>query len=253
MDVLIGLFGLSFPFIIIIFFVLISSVRVLNEYERAIIQRLGRVMPRPAGPGLILLLPILDKMTKVDLRTITMDVKPQDVITKDNVSLKVSAVIYYRVVDPVRAIIDIEDYSFATAQMAQTTLRSVAGQVDLDQLLNERETLSNRVQTILDEQTEPWGIKVTVVEIKQIDLPEVMQRAMARQAESERERRAKIIAAEGEFQSAAKLVEAAELMQQHPMALQMKFLQTLTEISSENSSTVVFPVPIDILSIFQKK
>lgn len=240
-------------FIVVSFFA--SWVRVLSEYERGIVFRLGRVLPEPIGPGLIILIlpPMIDRMVKVDLRTVTLDVPPQDIITKDNVSVKVSAVVYYRVVDPVKAVMEIENYHFATTQMAQTTLRSILGQCEMDELLSNRDKISNEIQIILDEQTESWGIKVSNVEMKNVDLPPDMQRAMARQAEAERERRAKIISAEGEAQAAQKLVEAAVAMGSHPMAMQMRYLQTMVEIGAENSSTIFFPVPVDMLSAFVPK
>ena len=240
-------------FVVLSFFA--SWVRILSEYERGILFRLGRVIPEPVGPGFVLLIfpPMVDRMVKIDLRTVTLDVPPQDVITKDNVSVKVNAVVYYRVVDPVKAVLEIENYNFATTQMAQTTLRSILGQCELDELLADREKISNQIQDILDEQTDAWGIKVSNVEMKHVDLPHDMQRAMARQAEAERERRAKIISAAGEAQAAEKLVEAASLMGSHPMAMQMRYLQTMVEIGAENSSTLFFPVPIDMLSPFIDK
>ncbi len=238
--------------IIIFFFFMLSWVRVLNEYERGVIFRVGRILSEPCGPGLRVLIapPFVDRMVKIDLRTITLDVPPQDVITRDNVSIKVNAVVYYRVMDPIRAITEIENYHYATLQMAQTTLRSIVGQAEMDSVLAERDRLSQQIQTILDHQSEPWGIKVSNVEIKNVDLPPDMQRAMARQAEAERERRAKVIASEGEFQAAEKLVQAAEMMQAHPMALQMRFLQTMVEIGTEKNTTIFFPVPIDIMQSF---
>ncbi len=230
--------------LIIILFILFSSVRILNEYERGVVFRLGRVIGAK-GPGLFLLIPMIDKMVKVSLRTVVMDVPPQDVITKDNVSVKVNAVVYFRVLDPVKAVIEVENYFTATSQLAQTTLRAICGEVELDELLSQREKINEQLQSILDKHTDPWGIKVSTVEIKHIDLPEEMQRAMARQAEAERERRAKIIAAEGEYQAAQRLAEASEIMSKNPMTIQLRYLQTLTEISTENSSTIVFPVPIE--------
>ena len=242
--------------IILLLFFLASAIRVLQEYERGVIFRLGRVI-RVKGPGLIILIPVVDKMVKVSLRLITMDVDPQDVITRDNVSLQVNAVIYFRVMDPVKAVIEVENYMYATSQLAQTTLRSVCGQAELDELLSEREQINTQLQEILDAQTDPWGIKVSTVEIKHIDLPQEMQRAMAKQAEAERERRAKVINAEGEFQAATKLAEAATIIREHPMALQLRYLQTVQEIAAENNSTTVFPIPIDLfrpfLSLFEKK
>lgn len=235
--------------IILLLFFLAAAIRVLNEYERGIIFRLGRVIGAK-GPGLIILIPIVDKMVKVSLRLITMDVDPQDVITKDNVSVTVNAVIYFRVMDPQNAIIEVENYMYATSQLAQTTLRSVCGQAELDELLSEREHINNKLQEILDAQTDPWGIKVSTVEVKHIDLPQEMQRAMAKQAEAERERRAKVINAEGEFQAAGRLAEAATIIEDHPMALQLRYLQTLREVSAENNSTTIFPVPIDLFKPF---
>jgi regulator of protease activity HflC (stomatin/prohibitin superfamily) len=238
--------GIIFLLIVIVF--LVSAVKVLNEYERAVILRLGRTLPEPKGPGLILLIPILDRMVRVDMRTITLDVPPQDIITRDNVTLKVNAVIYFRVTDPEKSVIAIENYLFATSQLAQTTLRSVLGQVDLDELLSSRETLNVKLQTILDAQTEPWGIKVTHVEVKQIDLPPEMQRAMAQQAEAERERRAKVIAAEGEFQAAKQLASAAEEMSRNSSTIALRYLQTLKEVSMQpGNSTIVFPFPTDVM------
>ncbi|RJR17651.1 MAG: slipin family protein [Desulfobacteraceae bacterium] len=233
-------------------FFLSSAIKVLREYERGVIFRLGRVI-RTKGPGLIILIPIIDKMVKVSLRLVTMDVPSQDVITRDNVSVKVDAVVYFRVMDPNKATVEVENYLFATSQLAQTTLRSVCGQVELDDLLAERDKINNQLQNILDHHTDPWGIKVTAVEVKRIDLPQEMQRAMAKQAEAERERRAKVINAEGEFQAANRLAEAAGIIQEYPEALQLRYLQTLREISSESTSTVLFPIPIDLVSPFVKK
>jgi regulator of protease activity HflC (stomatin/prohibitin superfamily) len=238
-----------------IIFVLGSFVRILREYERAVIFRLGRsarAILNPGGqgngPGLVLLLPFIDKMVKVSLRTIAMDVPPQDVITRDNVSIKVNAVIYFRVVDPERAVISVEDFLYATSQIAQTTLRSVLGQVELDDLLSARDKINQQLQRIIDEHTDPWGIKVTTVEVKHIDLPQDMQRAMAKQAEAERERRAKVINAEGEAQAAAKLSEAAQVLTQYPVAVQLRYLQTMREIASERNTTTFFPLPMDLVS-----
>lgn len=238
--------------ILFVFFLMLvsSMVKVVKEYERGVVFRLGRVLPEPKGPGLILLIPLVDRMVKVGLRTITMDVPPQDVITRDNVSVKVNAVVYFRVMDPSRAVIDVEDYMYATSQLAQTTLRSILGQAELDELLSQRDKINAELQDILDRHTDPWGIKVSTVEIKHVDLPQEMQRAMARQAEAERDRRAKVINAEGEFQASHRLAEASQIMSQHPMSLQLRFLQTLTEVASENNSTVVFPVPIDLFKPF---
>jgi regulator of protease activity HflC (stomatin/prohibitin superfamily) len=240
--------------IVILLFIifLFMAIKVLNEYERGVVFRLGRVIDHK-GPGIILLIPIIDRMVRVGLRTVALDVPPQDVITRDNVSVKVSAVIYFRVMDPTKAVIDVENYLYATSQLAQTTLRSVCGQSELDELLAERDKLNLQIQEILDSRTEPWGVKVSMVEVKHIDLPLEMQRAMARQAEAERERRAKIINAEGEFQAAARLAEAAVIIAKEPTALQLRFLQTLVEVSAEQNSTIIFPIPIDILHPFLRK
>jgi regulator of protease activity HflC (stomatin/prohibitin superfamily) len=239
--------------VIVIFFVL-SWIKVLKEYERGVIFRLGRVLDKPKGPGLILVLSPIDKLVRISLRTIVFDVPPQDIITRDNVSVKVNAVVYFRVVEPKRAVIEVQDYMYATSQLSQTTLRSVLGQADLDELLSARDKLNSRLQSIIDEHTDPWGIKVSMVEIKHVDLPQEMQRAMAKQAEAERERRAKIIHAEGENQASAKLLEAANTLSQNPAAIQLRYLQSLVEIGSENSSTIIFPMPIDLLKgIFEKK
>ena len=235
--------------LVLIVFFLSSAIRILNEYERGVIFRLGRVIAAK-GPGLIILIPIIDKMVKVSLRLIVMDVDPQDVITRDNVSVKVNAVIYFRVIDPVKAIVEVENYSYAMSQLAQTTLRSVCGQAELDELLAEREKINSELQEILDMHTDPWGIKVATVELKHIDLPSEMQRAMARQAEAERERRAKVINAEGEFQAAAKLAEASVIIEKHPTALQLRYLQTMNEISTESNTTTIFPVPIELFTPF---
>ncbi|MBO8151540.1 MAG: slipin family protein [Candidatus Marinimicrobia bacterium] len=242
----------SIPLITLIIFILLilsSAIRVLKEYERGVVFRLGRLVGAK-GPGLFLLIPIVDKMVKVSLRTVVMDVPPQDIITKDNVSVKVNAVVYFRVLDPSKAVVEVEDYLFATSQLAQTTLRSILGQAELDELLSEREKINANLQKILDQHTDPWGIKVSQVEIKHVDLPQDMQRAMARQAEAERERRAKIINAEGEYQAANRLLEAAEIMQQQPIALQLRYLQTLREIAAENNSTTIFPIPVDLFKPF---
>jgi len=238
--------------VVLIVFFLFSAIKILREYERGVIFRLGRVI-KVKGPGLILLIPIIDKMVKVSLRLVTMDVPSQDVITRDNVSVKVNAVIYFRVMDPNKATIEVENYIFATSQLAQTTLRSVCGQVELDELLAQRDKINTQLTTILDKHTDPWGIKVSTVEVKHIDLPQEMQRAMAKQAEAERERRAKVINAEGEFQAAARLTEAAGIIAEHPEALQLRYLQTLREISSEGNSTTLFPIPIDLFKPFFKK
>jgi regulator of protease activity HflC (stomatin/prohibitin superfamily) len=238
--------------IVLIVLFLASAIKILKEYERAVIFRLGRII-KTKGPGLIILIPVVDKMVKVSLRLVAMDVPPQDVITRDNVSIKVNAVIYFRVMDPTNATIEVENYLFATSQLSQTTLRSVCGQVELDELLAEREKINTQLQGILDKHTDPWGIKVATVEVKHIDLPQEMQRAMAKQAEAERERRAKVINAEGEYQAAARLTEAAGIISKHPEALQLRYLQTLREISSESNTTTLFPVPIDLLTPFIKK
>jgi len=238
-------------FVLIFFLVLIlaNAIRILKEYERGVIFRLGR-LAGVKGPGIIFLIPLVDRIVKVSLRTVVMDVPPQDVITKDNVSIKVNAVVYFRVMSPDKAIVEVENFLFATSQLSQTTLRSILGQSELDELLAERDKINLQLQQIIDDQTEPWGIKVSNVEVKHIDLPVEMQRAMARQAEAERERRAKVIHAEGEFQAAQKLADAAKVIEQHPTALQLRYLQTLTEIASENSSTTIFPFPIDLLAPF---
>lgn len=244
--------SLFFPVLIVFLIMfLASAIRILNEYERGVIFRLGRLIGSK-GPGLIILIPIVDKLQKISLRLITMDVPPQDVITRDNVSVKVNAVVYFRVMEPNKAVVEVENYLYATSQLAQTTLRSVCGQAELDELLAEREKINIRLQEILDKQTDPWGIKVTTVEVKHIDLPDEMKRAMAKQAEAERERRAKVIHAEGEFQAASKLGEAADIIMDKPIALQLRYLQTLTEVASEKNSTTIFPVPIDLFKPFFK-
>jgi regulator of protease activity HflC (stomatin/prohibitin superfamily) len=237
--------------VILIVMFLSSAIRILNEYERGVIFRLGRCIGAK-GPGLIILIPIVDKMQRVDLRVVTLDVPPQDIITRDNVSVKVSAVVYYRVMDPTKAIIEVVNFPFATSQLAQTTLRSVCGQAEMDELLAARDKLNVHIQEILDKQTESWGIKVSNVELKHIDLPQEMQRAMAKQAEAERERRAKVINAEGEFQAATRLAEAAVIIEDHPTALQLRYLQTLREVASEKNSVTIFPVPIDLFKPFLK-
>jgi regulator of protease activity HflC (stomatin/prohibitin superfamily) len=237
--------------IVIFVFILTQVVKILNEYERGVIFRLGRIIPSK-GPGIILLIPLIDKLQKLSLRLVTLDVPPQDVITRDNVSIKVNAVVYYRIMEPNSAVVEIENYAYATSQLAQTTLRSVCGQAELDELLAEREKISLRLQEILDKDTDPWGIKVSKVEIKHIDLPPEMQRAMAKQAEAERERRAKVIHAEGEFQASQKLSEAAVIISKDPAALQLRYLQTLSEIATENNSTILFPIPIDFFRHFMK-
>jgi regulator of protease activity HflC (stomatin/prohibitin superfamily) len=248
------MFGLG-PFatvLIIVVILLISGIKILKEYERGVIFRLGRMVD-PRGPGIIYVIPIIEKMVRADLRTVTMDIPPQDVITRDNVSVKVNGVLYFRILDPNRAIREVENYLFATSQLSQVTLRSVCGQAELDELLAERDRINSRIQEILDAQTDPWGIKVVLVELKHIDLPQEMQRAMAKQAEAERERRAKVIHAEGEFQASQKLADAAEVISKQPMALQLRFLQSLVEVASEKNSTTIFPVPIDLLAPFIKK
>jgi regulator of protease activity HflC (stomatin/prohibitin superfamily) len=236
--------------IIIILGIIMSGIRVLNEYERGVVFRLGRVTGEPKGPGLIWIIPIVDRMVRISNRIITMDVPPQDVITRDNVSVKVNAVLYFRVMNPSDAVLQVENYMYATSQLAQTTLRSVLGEVELDDLLSERDKINHRLQDIIDKHTDPWGVKVSSVEVKHIDLPSDMQRAMARQAEAERERRAKIIAADGEAQAAGKLAEASEILAKTPSALQLRFLQTLTEVASENNTTTIFPIPIDLFTPF---
>ncbi len=245
------MYGLGIIILLIVMF-LFMAIKILNEYERGVIFRLGRIIDHK-GPGIILLIPIIDRMVRVSLRTVAFDVPPQDVITRDNVSVKVSAVIYFRVMDPTRAVIEVENYLYATSQLAQTTLRSVCGQSELDELLAARDKINLQIQEILDSHTEPWGVKVSMVEVKQIDLPAEMQRAIARQAEAERERRAKVINAEGEFQAAARLAEAAVIIAKEPTALQLKYLQTLVEVAAEKNSTTIFPIPIDLLSPFLKK
>ena len=235
--------------VVLVIFFLSAAIRILNEYERGVIFRLGRVI-KAKGPGLIILIPVIDKMIKVGLRLIAMDVDPQDVITRDNVSVKVNAVIYFRVIDSIKAIIEVENYTYAMSQLAQTTLRSVCGQAELDELLSERDKINSELQEILDTHTDPWGIKVATVELKHIDLPQEMQRAMARQAEAERERRAKVINAEGEFQAAAKLAEASVIIEKHPTALQLRYLQTMNEMSTESNSTIIFPIPMELFKPF---
>jgi regulator of protease activity HflC (stomatin/prohibitin superfamily) len=244
--------------VVIIFFVIIilsSAIKILREYERGVIFRLGRLIGGTGikGPGLILLIPVIDRMVKVSLRTVVLDVPPQDIITQDNVSIKVNAVVYFRVIDPARAIVQVENFLAATSQISQTTLRSVLGQSELDDLLSQREKINHRLQQIIDSQTDPWGVKVTNVEVKQIDLPQEMQRAMAKQAEAERERRSKVIAAEGEFQASQRLADAAKILADQPSALTLRYLQTLREIATENNSTTIFPVPIDLLKPFLKQ
>lgn len=244
------IFG-TFMFMIVVLGVIIlaNAIRILREYERGVVFRLGRLIG-VKGPGIIFLIPLVDRMVKVSLRTVVLDVPPQDIITRDNVSIKVNAVLYFRVLYPDKAIVEVENYLFATSQLSQTTLRSILGQSELDELLAERDKINQQLQQIIDDQTEPWGIKVSNVEVKHVDLPTEMQRAMARQAEAERERRAKVIHAEGEFQASQRLAEAAGVIEKHPIALQLRYLQTLNEIASENNSTTIFPVPIDMLTPF---
>ena len=237
--------------ILLVIIILANAVRILREYERGVIFRLGRMIG-VKGPGLILLIPIIDKMVKVSLRTVVLDVPPQDIITQDNVSIKVNAVVYFRVIYPAKAIVEVENYLFATSQISQTTLRSVLGQSELDDLLSQRDKINQKLQQIIDAHTDPWGIKVSNVEVKQIDLPQEMQRAMARQAEAERERRSKVIAAEGEFQASQRLSDAAQVLSEQPSALTLRYLQTLREIAQENNSTTIFPIPIDLLRPFLK-
>jgi regulator of protease activity HflC (stomatin/prohibitin superfamily) len=246
-------FGVALLFFLLIFgfVILANAIRVVREYERLVVFRLGRLVGM-RGPGLVLLIPVVDRAIKVGLRTVTMDVPPQDIITRDNVSVKVNAVIYFRVVDAAQAVVQVENYLYATSQIAQTTLRSILGQQELDELLSEREKLNQALQQVIDRQTEPWGVKVSTVEVKNVDLPQEMQRAIARQAEAERERRAKVINAEGEYQAAARLAEAAAVIGREPAAMQLRYLQTLSEIATENNSTTIFPVPIDFLAAFTK-
>jgi regulator of protease activity HflC (stomatin/prohibitin superfamily) len=247
----------QYPFVLIVvvlfaLFLLSSAIRILREYERGVVFRLGRLAGRNGvrGPGLILLIPIIDKMVKVTLRTVVFDVPPQDIITQDNVSLKVNAVVYFRVIEPQKAVVQVENYMVATSQISQTTLRSVLGQSELDDLLSQRDKINQKLQQIIDAHTEPWGVKVSNVEVKQIDLPQEMQRAMAKQAEAERERRSKVIAAEGEFQASQRLADAAQILAEQPSALTLRYLQTLREIATENNSTTIFPVPVDLLKPF---
>ena len=240
------------PLIVVILFILMSAINVLNEYERGVVFTLGRYSG-VRGPGLVIIIPILQRMVKIDTRVVTFDVPPQDIITKDNIPVKVNAVVYFRVIYPDKAVLNVERYMYSTSQLAQTTLRSVLGQQELDDLLTNREKINQSLQQILDQHTEAWGIKVSAVEIKNVDIPQEMQRAIARQAEAERERRAKIISAEGEFQAAQKLAEASNIISQNPVALQLRYLQTLVEISSENSQTIVFPLPVEFLKAFTSK
>jgi regulator of protease activity HflC (stomatin/prohibitin superfamily) len=241
-------------FVVVIFFILLlsSAIKILREYERGVVFRLGRLIGAK-GPGIIFIIPMVDKLLRISLRLVTLDIPPQDVITRDNVSIKVNAVVYFRVLDPNKAVVEVENYLYATTQLAQTTLRSVVGQVELDELLAQREKINIQLQDILDKHTEPWGIKVSLVETKQVDLPEEMRRAIARQAEAERERRAKVIHADGEYQAAEKLAMAASVIGVNPAAIQLRFLQTLTEVATEKNSTTIFPVPIDLLTPFLKK
>jgi regulator of protease activity HflC (stomatin/prohibitin superfamily) len=243
-----GLIGVVIFLIVII----VNAIRILPEYERGVVFRLGRLRPDPYGPGLFLLIPIVDRMIRVSLRTVVHDVPPQDIITRDNVSIKVNAVVYFRVMNPTKSVVEVENYHYATSQLSQTTLRSVLGQVELDELLSERDKINHELQTILDNQTDPWGIKVSAVEVKHVDLPSEMQRAMAKQAEAEREKRAKIIHAEGESQAAATLAHAAEELAKNPSSMQLRYLQTLTEIASERNSTLIFPLPVELLRSFMK-
>ena len=240
-------------FALVLVLYLANSIKILPEYERGVIFRLGKLLPQPKGPGIVLVFAPIDKMVRVGLRTIVMDVPPQDIITRDNVSVKVNAVIYFRVMDPRRAIVEVESYHYATSQLAQTTLRSVLGQVELDDLLSERDRLNHELQRLLDQQTDPWGIKVSAVEVKHVDLPDNMQRAMARQAEAEREKRAKIIHAEGEFNASERLAQAAGVIATQPIAITLRYLQTLTEIAGEKNSTILFPIPIDLMNLLQTK
>ena len=237
--------------LVLVIFFLSAAIRILNEYERGVIFRLGRVITAK-GPGLIILIPVIDKIVKVSLRLVAMDVDPHDVITRDYVYVKVNAVIYFRVIDPTKAIVEVENYTYAMSQLAQTTLRSVCGQAELDELLSERDKINSELQEILDTHTDPWGIKVATVELKHIDLPQEMQRAMARQAEAERERRAKVINAEGEYQAANKLAEASVIIEKHPTALQLRYLQTMNEMATESNSTTIFPIPIELFTLFMR-
>ena len=249
MIALIAIAAIAFLFLMFLF----AAVKVAREYERGVIFRLGRLLPEPKGPGLFLLIPVVDRMVKVDLRTITLNVPPQEVITKDNVPVRVNAVAYFRIVEPKNAIVQVENFMVATSQIAQTTLRSVLGQHMLDELLSERDKINAILQSIIDEATSPWGVKVSIVEVKDVEIPAGMQRAMARQAEAERERRAKVIAAEGEFQASERLKDAALVIEQHPIALQLRYLQTLLELGSSQSTTIVFPAPLDLLKPFLDK
>lgn len=256
MDSLFTVFGAAtLPILFVLGGFLLSWVKVLNEYERGVKFRLGRVVPEPVGPGLTLVIfpPAYERLVTIDMRTMTLAVPPQEVITRDNISVKVSAVVYFRVTDPLKAVLEVEDYRYATSQIAQTTLRNMVGQVELDELLSHRDVISNKIQAIADEMTAPWGVKITIVELKDVEIPADMQRVIGRQAEAERERRAKIISAEGEFQAAEKLVAAAQMMEQNPMSLQMRYMQTLTELGAQNknTSTIVFPLPMELLAAFK--
>jgi regulator of protease activity HflC (stomatin/prohibitin superfamily) len=239
--------------ILFVVFILVNAIRILPEYERGVVFRLGRLRPADYGPGLFLLIPIVDRMVRISLRTVVHDVPPQDIITRDNVSVKVNAVVYFRVMNPRKAVVEVENYHYATSQLSQTTLRSVLGQVELDGLLSERDKINHELQSILDKQTDPWGIKVSAVEVKHVDLPEMMQRAMAKQAEAEREKRAKIIHAQGESQAASTLAQAADEMAHNPLTMQLRYLQTLTEIASERNSTLIFPLPVELLHAFAER
>lgn len=244
---MLGFSGGVLAAIVLLLIILVNAIKVLPEYERGVVFRLGRLRPFDYGPGIFILIPLVDRMIRISLRTVAHDVPPQDIITRDNVSIKVNAVVYFRVMNPRKAVVEVENYHYATSQLAQTTLRSVLGQVELDELLSEREKINAQLQSILDKQTDPWGIKVSAVEVKHVDLPTEMTRAMARQAEAEREKRAKIIHAEGEFQAAQRLSEAADAMSKNHLTIQLRYLQTLTEIASENNSTLVFPLPVELL------
>jgi regulator of protease activity HflC (stomatin/prohibitin superfamily) len=248
-----GLSAGTLAVLVIVAIFLLNWLKILNEYERGVVFRLGNLLPKPKGPGLVLVISPIDRMVKVSLRLVALDVPPQDIITRDNVSVKVNAVVFFRVVDPIKAVIEVENFLYATSQLAQTTLRSVLGQAELDDLLAERDRLNLQLQDILDRHTDPWGIKVTSVEVKHVDLPTEMQRALAKQAEAEREKRAKVIHAEGEFQAAAQLANAAKIVGQHPLGMQLRYLQTLTEIAAEKNSTIVFPLPIELIEPFLKR
>jgi regulator of protease activity HflC (stomatin/prohibitin superfamily) len=239
-------------FVILVLY-LISSIQILNEYERGVIFRLGKLLPQPKGPGIIMVFRPIDRLVRVSLRTVVLDVPPQDIITRDNVSVKVNAVVYFRVIDPRRAIVEVENFMYATSQISQTTLRSVLGGAELDDLLAERERLNQELQTIIDHQTDPWGIKVSAVEVKHVDLPQDMQRAMARQAEAEREKRAKIIHADGELNAAEKLAQAAQIIDRQPSAMTLRYLQTLTEIAAEQNSTIIFPLPVELMQMLRQR